>query len=184
MSDTHLSENTADLKTGVAERRPGLPRAAKFAILLAVLLIGLAVASIPLRLFVVQTFFIPSVSMEPGIQSGDRVIVNRLDADPERGDVIVHEIADTAPDGFDHVITRVVAVGGDTIEAVDGAVVLNGQPLAEPYLGESVTTDDFGPVSVPEGQLFVMGDNRPSSADSRFDGPIPADSVTGTVLGQ
>jgi len=152
-------------------------------VLIATAVVGLFVVLALLRFFVFQAFYIAAPSMEPGIEVGDRVVVNLLDSGPERGDVVVYEVADPQPDAPTERIMRVVALGGDTIEAVDGRVLLNGEPLEEPYLDPATTTDDFGPVLVPEGQLFMMGDNRPMSSDSRFGSPIPEDSVVGTVIG-
>lgn len=76
-------------------------------------------------------------------------------------------------------IKRVIAVGGDTIEGRNGIVYLNGEPLDEPYLPEGTHTSDFGPTTVPEGMIFVMGDNRGNSDDSRSFGPVPVDTVVG-----
>lgn len=164
--------------------KSGRSKVAKLILTLGILLVVMIVGLVALRAFVFQLYWIPSPAMEPEIQVGDRVIVNRLDTSAEPGDVIIYEIADPTPDAPREAIKRVVAVGGETVEAVDGKVLVDGEPIEEPYLGPGVVTDDFGPVEVPEGHLFILGDNRPLSSDSRFEGPVPEDSVVGTVIGR
>jgi signal peptidase I len=149
------------------------------------------VLAILIKTFLVQAFFIPSPSMEPTLQTGDRVLVTKIPYyfhDPERGDIIVFSEPDPkkAPDrgilgGFVHwlsqslgvakpddedYIKRVIGLPGDTVSAHDGDVYVNGVQIDEPYLTQR--TDDFKQVKVPDGMLFVMGDNRANSLDSRF----------------
>jgi signal peptidase I len=167
------------------------------------------VLALVIRTFLFQAFFIPSPSMEPTLQEGDRVLVNKIPYyfhDPRRGDIIVFENPHpgTEPDrgiigGFFHwlgtglgfskpgtteedYIKRVIGLPGDVLEAHDGHVYVNGQRLNEPYL-DGVKTADFGPTKVPDGQLFVMGDNRGNSLDSRFSlGTVPIDKVVGKAF--
>ena len=156
-----------------------------------------------IKTFLVQAFFIPSGSMEPTLMPGDRVLVLKVPYyfhDPRRGDIIVFEdpnpkkVPDrSAVGGFFHwmfqglgvqkpenedFIKRVIGLPGDVVSAKGGKVYVNDEPLAEPYL--TVRTEDFASTTVPPGSLFVMGDNRGNSLDSRFGlGFIPIDKVIG-----
>jgi signal peptidase I len=161
------------------------------------------VLALLIKTFLVQAFYIPSGSMEPTLMPGDRVLVLKVPyyfGDPSRGDIVVFEDPDpeNVPDrglvgGFFHwmfeglgvqrpdsedFIKRVVGEPGDTVWARDGQVFVNGEPIDEPYLTQP--TDDFRKQQVPEGELFVMGDNRSNSLDSRFSlGTVPIDNVIG-----
>jgi signal peptidase I len=133
----------------------------------------------------VQAFVIPSSSMEPTLEVRDRVLVNKLTDTVGRGDVIVFR----RPPGVDvgeaeDLIKRVIGVGGDVVQATGGVVMVNGEPIDEPYLPDGMLTEDFAPVTVPDGTLFVMGDNRaPSmSYDSRYFGPIDEHLVVGRAF--
>jgi signal peptidase I len=162
-----------------------------------------------LKTFVAQAFYIPSGSMEPQLHVGDRVIVSKLAYhlhDPHRGDIIVfpspadHTVDDSAlpirivrgifegvglskPEK-EILIKRVIGLPGETVEGRDGHVYIDGRLLIEPYLPPAVTTDPFGPTTIPKGDLWVMGDNRGNSHDSRFGdvGPIPESTVIGRAI--
>ena len=136
-----------------------------------------------LQAFIVKPFQIPSESMEPTIDPGDRILVNRLAysyGSIERGDVIVFK-APTDPDV--DFVKRVIALGGDTIEVKNGQVFINGVAQAEPY-APSMDFSNFPAQTVPEGNLFVMGDNRGDSQDSRFWNPpwLPVENVVGEAF--
>lgn len=186
----------------VADRR-GIP----FLLELPLLIIVALVVAIVIKTFLVQAFWIPSGSMIPTLEINDRVLVNKLEyrvQDPARGDVVVFDspyrgdfeesigqaLARTVfesvgirtavvPDDF---IKRIVAVGGETVEIKGNAVHIDGVPIDEPYLPPGIQMGDFGPVIVEEGQLFVMGDNRNSSSDSRVFGTIPVETVVGRAF--
>jgi signal peptidase I len=133
--------------------------------------IGLALL---FRAFIAQAYVIPSESMVPTLQIDDHVYVNRLAyrlSGPERGDIIV----------FDHprehgteLIKRVVAIGGDRVEGHDGQVWVNGVASGPSF--------DFAELEIPRDNLFVMGDNRDNSADSRFWGTVPLGLVDGKAF--
>jgi signal peptidase I len=153
--------------------------------------VGALVVALVVKTFLFQAFYIPSASMEPTLEKGDRVLVNKLSYDlhdVHRGDIIVFELPSdkVGPDGIKDLIKRVIGLPGDEIESRDGQVYINGKLLKEPYLPEGVTTD-HPPITkqkVPKGHVFVMGDNRDNSADSRFEnrGPIPIDTIIGRAF--
>ena len=138
-----------------------------------------------IQAFLFQAFVIPSASMEPTLTNRDRVLVNKRYGTIHAGDVIVFKRPPDIEMGeIDDLIKRVIGVGGDIVEARDGVVIVNGVPQVEPYLAPGAITEDFGPVEVPPGHLFMMGDNRgvAMSFDSRFFGPIPEDLVVGRAF--
>ena len=146
------------------------------------------------------------------LEIDDKIIVSKLSYrlhDPRRGDVVVFDCPPAAtcanrpessnpvargvrfvgervgvvPPSTEDYIKRVIALEGETVEARGGHVYVDGRLLHEPYLSDQVVTSDFGPVIVPQDQLWVMGDNRQNSGDSRVFGPIREDSIVGrTVL--
>jgi signal peptidase I len=149
---------------------------------------GIAIALL-VEAFLIQAFWIPSPSMEPTLDVGDRVLVNKLSYkfhDVNRGDVVVFERppgASTGQNGeIKDLIKRVVAVGGDTVEAKEGNVYVNGEQIDEDYLEPGTPTDNLPLTTIPEGQLFVMGDNRTNSEDSRIFGPIDEDAIVGRAF--
>ncbi len=159
--------------------------------------VGALVVALVVKTFLFQAFYIPSASMEPTLQKGDRVLVNKLSYDVHdvnRGDVVVFELPSQAvgADGIKDLIKRVIGLPGDTIESRDGIVYVNDRRLAEPYLPAGTKTGDSAngnnpPIErqvVPEGKVFVMGDNRGNSHDSRYAdrGPIPIDSIVGRAF--
>jgi signal peptidase I len=149
---------------------------------------GIAIALL-VEAFLIQAFWIPSPSMEPTLDVGDRVLVNKLSYklhDVHRGDVVVFERPPRASTGEDgeikDLIKRVVAVGGDTIEAKEGEVYVNGERIDENYLEPGTPTDNLPLKTIPDGQVFVMGDNRTNSEDSRIFGPIDEDTIVGRAF--
>ena len=141
-------------------------------------------AVIGIRSTMVEAYAIPSSSMAPTLTPGDRIIVEKSPIDLNglhRGDVVVFHRPDTLPSNVPGtLVKRLIAMGGDTVEARNGQVRVNGTVLVEDYT--SGPTSNFGPVVVPDGHVWVMGDNRPDSLDSRRYGPIPSSSIIGTAL--
>lgn len=191
---------------------------------LLVIFVVAVLVSFLIKTFLIRSFFIPSQSMEQTLEVDDRIIVNELVPDVvpiEHGDVVVFQdpggwlparvepeqpplvaavdwflafVGLSAPDSNDHLVKRVIGVGGDHVVCCNalGQMSVNGVPLDEPYValppGETrVSRDDFD-VTVPEGSLWVMGDNRYNSKDSRYNGDtplkgfVPVDNVVGRAF--
>jgi signal peptidase I len=153
-----------------------------------VILVVALLAALLLRTFVIQPYFIPSASMEPTLMVGDKVLVNKLSYDLHpihRGDVIVFKKPpdDNTP-GIKDLIKRVIGLPGETIAGRNGQIYIDGKLLNEPWLPkvDRDTTSTFGPVQIPAGQYFVMGDNRADSSDSRVFGPITKSLVVGRAF--
>ena len=145
---------------------------------------ALAVALV-IQSFLVQAFYIPSSSMEPTLEVGDRVLVNKLSYDlhdVNRGDLVVFERPDGSAGDIKDLIKRAIGLPGETVEIRDGSVLIDGRVLDEPYLADEEVLVEFAPVVVPEDQVFVMGDNRDDSRDSRAFGPITIDSIVGRAF--
>jgi signal peptidase I len=173
----------------------------------AVLVVLAVLLAVVFKTFLVQAFYIPSGSMEPTLDISDRVLVEKLSyrfGHVQRGDVIVFVHNDATPDAPQpnfvarffidlgqavgitppsdrDFIKRVVGVPGDRISCSGGRLLRNGQSLDEPYLAQGTTTD-CTPATVPPGKLFVMGDNRNNSQDSRVFGPIERSTVVGRAF--
>ncbi len=134
--------------------------------------------------FIAQSFVVDGQSMEPTLHDGERLFVNKFIyrfKEPQRGDIIVFTPSG-APDK--KYIKRVIGLPGDTIYIRDGKTYLNGEPLEEEYINEKML-GNFGPYQVPEKSVFVMGDNRNHSADSRFPGIVGYvnyDSISGKAF--
>jgi signal peptidase I len=141
------------------------------------------VLAILIQQFIVKPFAIPSPSMEPTLVEGDRVLVSRLSyhfRSPKRGDVVVFHpplVGDSEP-----YIKRVVAIAGDTVAVHDGQLWLNGVAQDEPFIKEHPIVVGFAEVTVPTGYVWVMGDNRNNSGDSRKFGVVSVDSIIGVAF--
>lgn len=133
-----------------------------------------------------QPYSIPSASMVPTLEVGDRVVVSKLNTEPGRGDIIVFDrpANDPAsgPDAPEVLIKRVIGMPGETVSATDGKVYVDGKPLREAYLPDGVTTDIADPIEVPADHYLVLGDNRQVSQDGRVFGPIPRSSIVGRAI--
>ncbi|MBA2624119.1 MAG: signal peptidase I [Acidimicrobiia bacterium] len=151
-----------------------------------VLIIGGAfLVAFVVKTFLIQAFFIPSGSMLPTLETDDRVLVNKLSYDlhaVNRGDLIVFERPEGAVGEIKDLIKRVVALEGETIEAIDGQVYVDGRRVEEPYLAPGTRTEDLEATQVPEGHVFVLGDNRTNSTDSRRFDAISEDTIVGRAF--
>jgi signal peptidase I len=150
------------------------------------IVVGALLVAVVVKTFLIQAFFIPSLSMYPTLDKGDRVLVNKVSYhlhDIHRGDIVVFKRPPGVPDtGIKDLIKRVVGLSGDTVEGRNGAVYVNGRRLEESYLARGVTTTDFPSRRIPTGDIFVMGDNRGNSEDSRIFGPIDEGLVVGRAF--
>ena len=140
------------------------------------------VLALLIQQFVVKPFSIPSESMQPTLTDGDRVLVARFVyrfGDPKPGDVIVFHPPTSPKEEY---IKRVVAVGGDRVSVHDGKLWINGKAMDESYINEKVMLGTFPEITVPQGSVFAMGDNRNNSGDSRVFGPVPKSSILGKAF--
>lgn len=135
------------------------------------------VLALIIRFFVFEPFNVSGPSMMNTLHDGDFVLVNKIVYQyrmPKRGEVVVFE----APGHKDY-IKRVIAVENDTIEAQNNVVRVNGRSIDEPYLADGTRTSDIKLQKIPKGYIFVMGDNRMNSSDSRELGPISVNKIVG-----
>jgi signal peptidase I len=193
---THQGLSDLDSWPPIAAAQPR--RASSFG--LAAMAEVLEVAALALLMFiavrtVAQNFIVDGASMEPSFEHGQLLIVNKLAYDsfdlswlpfsdnedwtpfgePRQGDVVVFRFPFDPDRDF---IKRIIALPGQTVEVLDGVVRVDGMPLDEPYLGEEVLYN-FGPETVPEGEVFVLGDNRNNSYDSHSWGMLDQDLIIG-----
>lgn len=176
-----------------------------------IVIVGATLIAFFLKVLVAQAFFIPSASMTPQLRVADRVLVSKISYrlhEPRRGDIVVFdcppvECGTDDPDGSGGVggilrsfgegvgmiqpstqefIKRVVGLPGERVEAREGHVFVNGKRLIEPYLPPGTLTANLTPTTVPPGELYVMGDNRGNSSDSRVFGPVARSSVVGRAV--
>jgi signal peptidase I len=152
---------------------------------LVAILVLVVAATFVLRVFVIQTFTIPSGSMLPTLQIGDRIIVDKLDYHVYRGAIVVFQRPPAENCGGPPVpdlVKRVIGLPGETISSRGNTVLIDGRPLTQPWfaavpLGPPITTQ-----TIPAGHYFVMGDSRSDSCDSRYWGTVPASLIVGRAV--
>jgi signal peptidase I len=175
---------------------PRLPSRTRGIVEWVVVIVGAVIVALVIKTFLIQAFYIPSRSMEPALEIDDRVLVNKLSYqlhDVNRGDIVVFERPESEQ-GSDikDLIKRVIALPGEQVVIKDDAVFVDGQRLVEPYLVPGTTIangptepwrcTDEQPCVVPDDSVWVMGDNRTDSRDSRYFGPIPEDTIVGRAF--
>jgi signal peptidase I len=144
--------------------------------------VGIALIALLLlvRIFVAEPFRIPSASMAPTLKPGDQELVTKLGGhSPKRGQLVAFH----SPRNGEVLLKRVVAVGGDTVGLEDGVLVVNRRPVREPFVNhKAIDSVYFGPVTVRPGTVFLMGDNRANSEDSRDFGAVRTSSIIGRAV--
>lgn len=159
------------------EKKPSAARGWVITILLAI------VISLALRIFVFEIVLVDGDSMLPTLNSNQRVVVEKVSRYfdlPRRGEIVITRY----PSLPGYYVKRLIGYPGDTVEIKDNTVILNGTPLQEPYIDPNQTYSDMAQTTVPDGFIFVMGDNRMKSLDSRSPsvGPVPVDDLLGEGL--
>jgi signal peptidase I len=191
VGDATSAPTPATARSGPSDSTKRVKSLVEWIVVIAVALI----VALGIRQFVFQPFWIPSGSMESTLDIGDRVLVNKSSYrfhGIHRGDVVVFKQPSTWPLGesVKDLIKRVIALPGDEVYIHDCSVWLNGNKLVEPYTGGKCTepaeavldADGDGKFVVPPKMLFVMGDNRTGSTDSRFNGFVPKKDVVGRAF--
>ena len=149
----------------------------------AVSILAAVVIAMIIRIFIVELYVVDGPSMRPTLQHDEKLVVNKFIyyvRNPEKGEVVIFRYPRDPSRDF---IKRVIATAGDTIEIKDGRVYVNDQLLIEDYISEK-TYSEYPKVTIPDGTIFVMGDNRNNSEDSRFSdvGFVPLDLVKGKAM--
>jgi signal peptidase I len=200
-------ETAPDLPDGdQPETKEKRKHALPFWVELPLLVLAALVVAVVIKTFLIQAFYIPSGSMENTLQLNDRVMVNKLAyqfGDLQRGDIVVFDdprgTALPQESLFESIrrnvgesvgisvprsefIKRIIGRPGERIEIRDNHVLIDGQPIDEPYVKPGSAMADMDPVIVPEGEMFVMGDNRSRSQDSRVFGTVPIDTIVGKAF--
>lgn len=181
LSHPELADEVADVETAEPEERPSFLRWLLELVVMVALAFALATV---VRTFVVQPYVIPSGSMVPTIEISERVLANKFVyrfRDPSPGDIVVFDDpTGTVPT----LIKRVIATEGQTVDLIEGRVYVDGEPLEEPYTYGKPSEPAAVPMpfTVPADNIWVMGDNRTNSADSRVFGAVPLSSVDGQAV--
>jgi signal peptidase I len=192
-TDAPTTDTSTAAPRTVRQRRRPIQVAGEWLVVI-VLAVG---GALLIRAFIVQTFSVPSSSMYPTLQIGDRILVNKIPGlarSIHRGDIIVfHKVpADKDGQGPEDLVKRVIGMPGETISSVGDTVLINGKPLREPWLPnlDAVSPQgacaqpayDIPKTKIPPGHYYVLGDCRGISDDSRFWGTVPSSAIIGRVF--
>jgi signal peptidase I len=171
------------------------PRSGRWVLEWSVVIVAAVLLAFGVRTYVAQMFYIPSGSMLPTLQVGDRIVVDKLAyrvGSVHRGDIVVFARPPLVDADYTDLVKRVIGLPGETIGLLDGHVTIDGKILGEPWLPHpepqsepSSLPDGFSlthPYTIPANHYFVMGDNRPDSEDSRYFGPIPGSLIVGKMV--
>jgi signal peptidase I len=197
-SDENVADGDPAHQNGEQSEPPKAEASARWIVELVAVVVVAVLVALLLRTFVVATYSIPSGSMEPTLQIGDRIVVDKLSYHLHgigRGDIVVFSTPPTencAGPPVSDLVKRVIALPGEIIALEDGRVLINGRLYPEPFLPPNLRNDTYpGPSTapyalhhayrVPAGDVYVMGDNRPDSCDSRYWGPIRESTIVGKV---
>ncbi len=198
---TGAMPSTAETGLGGAEaaRAETVPpdrggRSGRWVLEWSIVIIAAVLLAFGVRTYVAQMFYIPSGSMLPTLQIGDRIVVDKLAyrfGSVHRGDIVVFARPPLVDADYTDLVKRVIGLPGDTIGLRNGHVTINGKILSEPWLPHpeplsepSSLSQGFSlthPYTIPANHYFVMGDNRPDSEDSRYFGPIPGSLIVGKM---
>jgi signal peptidase I len=155
-----------------------------------ILVVAIAVlVSLLIRAYVFQTFYIPSGSMEPTLQIGDRILVSKLSVELgtiHRGDILVFKapaaVVNDCGDTVTDLVKRVIGLPGETISSKGNTIYVNGNALTQTWAHNEPLGRPIGNVTVPKNEYFMMGDNQPASCDSRYWGTVPRSSIIGKAF--
>jgi signal peptidase I len=185
MTEKHFFEQGFETGVNPEERQshPSSRKGGGFFEFLIILIVAFALVFGFVRPFVMEAFQVPSESMVPTLEVGDRFMANKFIYrfhEPERNDIVVFRSVEGEDEDL---VKRVVAVPGDEVAVEDGVLYVNGEPQKESYVNKRLPdSSSYGPTKVPEGDVFVMGDNRGNSRDSRFFGPVPIENIEGEAF--
>jgi signal peptidase I len=164
-------------------RRPTVKSALSLFFIVAIV----GILSFSIRAYAVQDYIVPSGSMIPTLQIGDRIAVDKLSSTIHRGDIVVFNRAPGDHDPqYPVLVKRVIGLPGETISSVGDTILIDGKPIAQPWLPTLTgacyqASTNIHPTTIPAGQYFVMGDCRGDSDDSRYWGTVPAGNIIGKV---
>ena len=154
-----------------------------------VVLVVVVAASILIRTFAFQTFFIPSKSMEPTLYEGNRIMINKLSVEfgtINIGDVVVFKappgVEQDCGDAVTDLVKRVIGLPGDRLTSVGNTIYVDGKPLDQKWSVYPTMGTPIGHITVPKGEYFMMGDNHANSCDSRTWGAVPRADIIGKVF--